>query len=275
MEFLSNPLWQFIINATIAILAIIIPVLIYRKKQNQRGITYQVISNTSILNFKEDIKGRVQVLFDNKPVGDVRLVILKIWNSGNIPILPNEHIDPLKFDFGKNVEILDTDVLETVPGDIKENAKASLKPNAGGFILEPLLLNSNDSITLNVLVAQPLLTEDIRVNARIVGVNQIIKLNGKATVRLTRFRIALYSSYLIFLATVIFVLFSRYENNFFAKLLMLLILVAAGLIYIILFILLDAISSSLKQKQAFLVSMKNSFRRLFALFKYVITARYE
>src|SRR2546425_7217887 len=122
MEFLSNPLWQFLVNVTIAILAIVIPVLIYRKKQNQRGITYQVISNTSILNFKEDIKGRVQVLFDNNPVGDVRLIILKIWNSGNIPILPNEHIDPIKFDFGNNVEILDTDVLETVPGDIKENA---------------------------------------------------------------------------------------------------------------------------------------------------------
>jgi hypothetical protein len=275
MEFLSNPLWQFLVNVTIAILAIIIPVLIYRKKQNQRGITYQVISNTSILNFKEDIKGRVQVLFDNKPVGDVRLVILKIWNSGNIPILPNEHIDPIKFDFGNNVEILDTDVLETVPGDIKENAKASLKRNMGGFVLEPLLLNSNDSITLKILVAQPLLTEDIRVNARIVGVNQIVRLNGKATVRLTRFRIALYLSYMIYLATVIYVLFSRYENNFFAKLLMLLVLVAAGLLYIIVFLVLDAISYSLKQKQTLLISIKSSFRRLFALFKYIITAKYE
>jgi hypothetical protein len=120
-----------------------------------------------------------------------------------------------------------------------------------------------------------LLTEDIRVNARIVGVNQIVRLNGKATIRLTRFRIALYLSYMVYLATVIYVFFSRYENNIFAKLLMLLLLVAAGLLYIIVFIVLDAISSSLKQKQTLLISIKSSFRRLFALFKYVITAKYE
>ena len=148
MEFLHDPFWQFKILASIGLLTIIVPLLAYRKKQNQRGITYSVISNTSIFGFKGDVKDRVQILFDNKPVGDLRLVLVKLWNSGSLPILPHEHIDPIRFDLGKNAEILDVDVLETTPIEIKEKVKASLKMSLEDFVLEPLLLNSNDSITL-------------------------------------------------------------------------------------------------------------------------------
>ena len=96
MEFLSNPGWQIAINAAIGLLTIIVSIIIYRRQRNRRSITYEVVSDTPILSLKEEIKGRVQVLFDTKPVGEVRLVILKIWNSGDSPILPNEYIEPIK-----------------------------------------------------------------------------------------------------------------------------------------------------------------------------------
>src|SRR5713101_6639069 len=115
MEFLHDPFWQFIILASIGLLTIIVPLLAYRKKQNQRGITYSVISNTSIFGFKGDVKDRVQILFDNKTVGDLLFVLIKLCNSGSLPILLHEHIDPIRFDLGKNAEILDVDVLETTP----------------------------------------------------------------------------------------------------------------------------------------------------------------
>jgi hypothetical protein len=137
MEFLHDPFWQFIILASIGLLTIIVPLLVYRRKQNQRGITYRVSSNTSILGFTEDIKDRVQVLFDNKPVGDLRLVILELWNSGSLPILPTDHIDPIRFDLGKNAEILDVDVSETMPIDIREKVKESIKIDKEDFVLQP------------------------------------------------------------------------------------------------------------------------------------------
>jgi hypothetical protein len=73
--------------------------------------------------------------------------------------------------------------LESVPGEIKETAKSALKMNVGSVTLEPLLLNARDSITLKILLAQTPLTKEVRVNGRIVGINQILNLNKVANPR--------------------------------------------------------------------------------------------
>ena len=100
MEFLSNPVWQLMINIAIGLLTIIVSITIYRKQQNRKGITYEIISNTSMLSFRNEVIGRVQILFDKKPIAYARLVILKIWNSGNVAIEPNQYSDPIKVHFG-------------------------------------------------------------------------------------------------------------------------------------------------------------------------------
>ena len=120
MEFLAYPGWQLLMNLGIGFLTIIVSVLIFRKQQTRRGLNYEIISDTPILSIKAEVKDKVQILFDNKPVNHLRLILLRIWNSGNTPILPNEYIDPISIAFGEGAEIIDTDVLETSPSDIKE-----------------------------------------------------------------------------------------------------------------------------------------------------------
>ena len=107
------------------------------------------MSKRQLLSVNEEVKGEVKILYKNKSVSNVRLIILKIWNSGSTPILPQEYIDPIKFEFEENEEILDADVLETVPSNIKDKAKASMKLDTKSVTFEPLLLNSKDSITFN------------------------------------------------------------------------------------------------------------------------------
>jgi len=239
MQFLNNPLWQFTINATIGVLTIIVTIMIYRKQLSRKGITYQVISDIPVLSLKDEVKGRLQILFDNKPVRDVRLIILKVWNSGTVPILPAEYIDLVKINFGGNADILDVELLETVPSDIKEKVKSSLKIDVESVALEPLLLNGKDSLTFRILLAQTPLTKVVKVNGRIVGINQILNLNKAASPGRYLGRGFLGFSYLIFISLVIYNLFSIYETRFFIKVVLILAILFSALLYLLVFVFLS------------------------------------
>lgn len=269
MEFLSNPIWQIIANAAIGLLTIIVSIIIFRKQLNRKSITYEVISDTPILSLKEEIKGRVQVLFDSKPVGDVRFVILKIWNSGNISILPNEYIEPIRIDFGEKAEILDADVLETIPNNIKDKVKASLKLNTEYIILEPFLLNSKDSITLKVLFTRTHIAGETQVNARIVDINQIQNFD-RIVYRHPLARTVIYCSYVIFLLSTIYFFFSKYEDNFFVKLFYLFLIVLFALIYVVIMLVILSIVYSIMHRFSPLRSIKIITNKLTELIKYMV-----
>jgi hypothetical protein len=269
MAFLSNPIWQFILNVAIGFLTIIVSIIIFRKQVNQKGITYEIISNTPILSLKEDVRDRVQVLFDSKPIVNVRLVILKIWNSGNIPISPYEYHDPIRFEFGKNAEILDTDVLETVPTDNRAKVKASLKLDKESVMLEPLLLNSKDSITLKFLLAGTQLAGEIKVSSRIAGISKITNYDIEFPINPFS-RLAVYISYIVFLLAFIYFLFSHYESDFLIKMLYLIFIMIGVVAYVLLMVFLHAINYSLKFKFPFTVSIKQSSTDVIILIKYMI-----
>lgn len=274
MEFLSSPVWQITINAAIGLLTIIVSILIFRMQLKRKSITYEVISDAPVLSIKKEVKGRVQVLFDSKPVSDAHLVILKIWNSGNTHILAEDYIDPIKFDFGKNAEILDAEILETSPNDIKDNRKASLKLDTGSLILEPLFLNSKDSITIKVLLAQTLIIKEIKANGRIVGINQIIKFD-KIRNRHPLARTVIYLSYLVLLASVIYLLFSRYENNLNTKIFLIFIIALSALIYIFIYIILLSLLYKFALKIPLSNAIKMVFNKLIELIKFMINETIE
>lgn len=171
---LSNPIW-----AVIAAIAAVVAIFISIKHHQRKAISYKIVSDTPLLSLKEEVKSRVQVLFDAKPVSNTRLVVLKVFNSGNVPIEVKEfeNNEPIKIDFGNSTEILDAELLESFPSDIKDKAKVTFKDEIGGVMLEPLLLNSKDSVTLKVLLAQTHLSKEIKVTARIVGVHQILNVD--------------------------------------------------------------------------------------------------
>ena len=264
MEFLSNPAWQLLMNLGIGFLTIIVSVLIFRKQQSRRGLNYEIISDTPILSIKAEVKDKVQILFDNKPVNHVRLIILRIWNSGNIPILPNEYIDPISIAFGEGAEIIDTDVLETSPGDIKEKARTSLKVDSGNVLLEPILLNSTDSLTIKILLTQQKVTKELKIVSRIAGVNQIqyfVRVDSPSRPA----RIFASFSFILFLMLITYFLFSRYEHDLITDLFLMLIIIASALTYIAVFIMLLSIAYSLIYDTPFSKQVNITVRRLIFL----------
>ena len=178
---ISNPLVQFVITASIGILAILaailIPILIYRRQKNRKEITYEVVSSTlvlPILDIGEQVKSKLQILYDGKLVNDLQIVVLKVSNTGNIPIEATdfENNRPITFDFGEEAEIFDVEVLDTIPISFKSRAEIAFKFDQGKVHLEPLLLNDQDIIIFKVLLIK--FIRDICVNGRISGVKEIL-----------------------------------------------------------------------------------------------------
>lgn len=172
MAFLSDPTTQFITSIALTVVLFVIGIavsLVIYRKQSRKEIAYEIVSNTSVISINAELKGRAQIIYNGKPVSDARLVILRIWNAGNLAIASNEYDVPITLSFGKDAEILDFEVLEASP----HNLQVSFKQDGQDLVLEPVLLNGQDSIKLKILLTQ--FNSNISVNARIVGVKQIIR----------------------------------------------------------------------------------------------------
>jgi hypothetical protein len=178
MEFLLAPTWISIFVSIVGvIIALFLPIILFIKQRNRKQISCEIISDRSLLSIGKEVEPNVQVLFVGKPVGDLREVILKLRNTGNVPIEVKdyENNNPIEINFGAKAEVLKAELLETVPIGLKVRAEASFKLDRVKVHLEPLLLNAQDSITIRVLLSG--YNSDLNVVARIAGVKQIPRSN--------------------------------------------------------------------------------------------------
>lgn len=164
LEFLRDPVWQFI-GAIFGFIAI---VLFWRTRQNKL-LSYKVIANSPLFSVKDENRGKLQVLFDEKPVENVYFIVVKIFNSGNIPIKSSDYEYPVNFNFGDKAKLLSAEVIETKPPDMKISATI----DETRVSLTPTLMNENDSVTVKMLVDQ--FNGQILVEGRIVGIKAIKK----------------------------------------------------------------------------------------------------
>lgn len=172
MQFLSNPTTQFIVTSILTLLGVIITaivtIVIFRK-QSRKEIAYAVISNSPVISIDAGLQGKAQVMYNGMAINDARLVVLRIWNSGNLPIAASDYDVPVKLSFGEKTEVLDFEVLETNP----DNLQVLVKQDGQSLILEPVLLNSQDSFKIKILLTK--FDNILNINARIVGIKQFVR----------------------------------------------------------------------------------------------------
>ncbi len=118
MEFLRDPIWQFV-GAILAVIAITISIYFFYLQRTKKSLIYDVLLDYPLLSSKSDLENRVQILFDDKYVSNVYIFVLRIYNDGNVPILPIDFIEPLRFSFGDNSEILEMEIVENNPTNFK------------------------------------------------------------------------------------------------------------------------------------------------------------
>lgn len=169
IDILRDPIWQFI-GAFLALIAIGMSIYLFILQKNKKALSYRIITETALLTVNEEIKGKLKIVYENVPVQDVHLLVMKIENSGNVPITSSDFEEPLTFSFGETTQILSAETTDVVPRTLKPII--SIK-DSNKIILEPTLLNGKDNFVVKLLLAQ--YNKYILPEARIIGVGEIRK----------------------------------------------------------------------------------------------------
>jgi len=196
---------QYITDNLISIIsiltAIIIAVITFIKNKKRKELSYDVLSSTSLLIKDEGLKNRIKLTIDGAEVkDDIYLVLVKLINTGNVPIKPDEFIEELTLECDGSIIV--AEVKETNPPNLTVKVDNGVGDIFGVTSVEPLLLNPKDEITFKLLVS--LYKNDISFNGRIVGVQKINKLKNRLPITATMLGIG---------TIIIFFLLGRYEKD--------------------------------------------------------------
>jgi hypothetical protein len=166
LDYLRDPLWQFV-GVLITILTILVTIWIYKRQKNQKSLSYEILSESLLLRVEDELKGKVKILYEDKPVQKVHLIVLKTINSGNIPILTSDYETPITYTCGEDSQILSSEIIEKYPKDLTE----IFSINEKYVQIQPKLMNSGDFFIMNLLVSK--YEKPLKITGRIVGVKEI------------------------------------------------------------------------------------------------------
>jgi hypothetical protein len=151
-----DPIWQFIgviVAILLGVVGLIVAIRANRQQNRRKELTYQIEVDTPVVSVDKTLKNAVEIRYHGSVVEDVRLVLIKIWNSGTLAVKREDYEEPIKFELPGR-----TRLSYRVESDPEEVTKAKnpddfLKFEPDCVKLSPFLLNPTDSVTLNMLVS--------------------------------------------------------------------------------------------------------------------------
>lgn len=167
LDFLREPIWLVIV-ALIGSAALLGSGLAGRR-QRRKALTYQQIAVAPLLSVRDELKGLLEIRYAGQSVEQVHLILLKLVNTGTLPIVSTDFVHPVTITLGATGQILTLEVAEASPANL--GASLTPYPNGRALTVDPLLLNAGDWLTVKILISQ--YGGPIRVDGRIVGVKSI------------------------------------------------------------------------------------------------------
>lgn len=167
-QFFRDQIWTFI-GVIISLIAIIIPIIIYFFQKTKKNLSYEILSNNSVLSNKDKIEGKLKILYDEKILDDVSICEIKFLNNGNQSISSNDFEKTLDLKFSKDVDILSVDIINVEP----ENLNVDYNKQKNILQINPLLLNVKDYFVVKVLLSNLTKSKDIQIEGRIKDIKKI------------------------------------------------------------------------------------------------------
>lgn len=152
-----------------------IALFIYWKQRQKKSLSYTIVSDAPLLSVDEEIADHVEIKYHKTPVKNLRVIIIKIWNSGNQPIRSSDYEEMIHFPFlntdskPRPVGLVSPSVIATEP----ENLPVVLAMDGKRMGISQELLNPGDSVTMKIVMADVEKELKVTVAGRIVGVKEI------------------------------------------------------------------------------------------------------
>lgn len=193
----------------IGLLGIGVSITLWLKGRGRKNLSYDIVSSTSLLMHHDELRKSIKIMFEDEEIKDnVHLVLLKIVNNGNVPILAEDFTQDIIIKT-TNGSILIAEIKETYPDNLDIKIIDHIHNGVG---ISPLLLNNKDEIIIKLLIKSPkdeaFKKENLEIKARIVGISDVTKLKPKIPSEFILVFLVIFTS-IISLLTGVFLVFGR------------------------------------------------------------------
>src|SRR6188768_3809647 len=90
MEVLRDAIWQFI-GATLALIALVVTIVLYRKQRIEKLLVWDVESVAPLLNVHKLVENELQITFRERPVKEAYMASILLINSGTAPLTREDY----------------------------------------------------------------------------------------------------------------------------------------------------------------------------------------
>jgi hypothetical protein len=134
------------------VIGAVLSFVIYRKQRVRREISYQVISDVPMVSVSKDLADKIDINFEEQRINNLRFLLIRIWNSGNIAVKPEDFDREIVFRVDGS-KVLNGEVIGTSPKDLIDANSINLliKSDSSSVELPKFLLKPEQSIDLKIL----------------------------------------------------------------------------------------------------------------------------
>ncbi|MCT4477072.1 hypothetical protein N0U24_07835 [Peribacillus frigoritolerans] len=182
-----------------------VSIILWRKGQSRKALSYDIFSSTSLFKKHDELGKKLKIFFDDREIKEnVLLVLLRIVNTGNVPIEEDDFKKDITIETN-NSKILIAEVKETTP----KNLYVDIRNDRTGYAaISPLLLNSKEEIIIKLLIKAsdkiPFSKDELIVASRIVGVSEITKVKQSSSLVFLMLIIAPTTTFIFSFLTIAF-----------------------------------------------------------------------
>jgi hypothetical protein len=167
-------------------IGICVTVTLWVLNQRRKSLSFEILKREALVSVKGAARNSLEVRFDGEPVEDAYLLVVKVLNSGHLPIMPGDYQGRVSIDVSQVSEILSASITESLPADLEERLPTSPQGPNGviqevqkhRLLLRPLLMNGGDWIAVQLLVRR--LSGNVTVRGHINGIKEITVMRRRA-----------------------------------------------------------------------------------------------
>ena len=159
-------------------IGICVSIILWNLNQRKKALSYSILWNRPLLNLKGAAREQMDILFRGKKVSEADLIVVRVFNSGHLPINSGDYQTTLAVELEPGASIVDVNVIETLPANLEERLKLKAEQNPliesveeSKILLRPILLNEGDSFTIQMLVLNG--HGKVKVAGHVLGINSI------------------------------------------------------------------------------------------------------
>src|SRR5688572_9973532 len=132
--------YDYILNHLPEIIILVALFVIFSLQIRKKTLTYTILTNSGLVSDSDNARDNIQVHYKGKVIPNVRLVEIRIKNSGNLPIRPDDYVEPLRIRPSSS-NILSGEVRDTYSLGASIEKELS---NQSEIVLSKTLLNPKD-----------------------------------------------------------------------------------------------------------------------------------